>query len=123
MALKNLEDLDYTHTRTYRHLHTTHAYTHTNERTRANVVVSSVPPCSILFRFQDEADELPLVSRVIYRLAHYEGGMLPNSELVDDADEPETPDATEADGQKKTKKKTPKKSANQVAFQRPMIHR
>lgn len=36
--------------------------------------------------YQDEEDELPLVSRVIRKLANYDGGMVPNQDLVEQSE-------------------------------------
>lgn len=53
------------------------------------------------------------MSRVIYRLANYDGGMVPDPEKVDKEDEPETPEV-EGDDKKKKKKKKSSTSSKQV---------
>ena len=47
------------------------------------------------------------MSRVIYRLANYDGGMVPNQDLTELVDEQEQPDTT-PDGKKKKRKKKSK---------------
>ena len=79
-------------------------------------------------RLQEDADERPFVSRVINKLAHYEGGIVPNVEqespLAEHADSvlpavesPQVLDtgATAAVKKKKKKKKAaPKKASSRV---------
>ena len=63
------------------------------------------------FRLQDDADQRPFVSRVINKLANYNGGLIQNTEQ-EPVDEPgEANDATSATpgGKKKKKKKAPSK--------------
>jgi hypothetical protein len=66
--------------------------------------------------FQEDADERPFVSRVINRLANYDGGMIQNAEQVE-AGEPDTPDVATPNASKK-KKKAGKKapSTKKVSF-------
>lgn len=63
--------------------------------------------------FEEEEEELPLVSRVIYRLANYNGGIVPDPEEMDRQDDtvqtPETADSTEKRLFKIKKKKAAKK--------------
>ena len=57
---------------------------------------------------QDELHQRPMVTRVLNRLANYDGGMVPNVEQTEQAAEAVEED-TES-GKKKKKKKPPKVS-------------
>lgn len=65
---------------------------------------------------QDDEEERPLVSRVIYRLANYEGGIVPNveQETADEAEMAEE-EGGGATGNKKRKKKI-KKTGKKVTY-------
>jgi len=68
---------------------------------------------------QEDVDERPFVSRVINKLAHYEGGIVPNVEqespAAEDVPQIDSPEVVAGGATVKTKKKKKKKAAPKKA--------